>query len=799
MWPLFCLEVGALGTYLWHQLVFNVLGWGGDYWLPSVLILACGIFLLGVLFYMAVVRLASLFASKTAFPIVRLRKGLILVLSPLILLYLQFYQYYFFLHDIRPALFPISILGSLYLAIVYLLRLGTMFPDSFSVGQDRLTRLYAHDPRRFRMVLFLLGILVYAAAASGMIFPAHPLTGDEPHYLVVTQSLVRDGDLDVKNNYEQQDYLIYYPGPLDSHARPSVKRPESHYSRHLFGLPVVLAPFYLLGERLFPLGDKGLDVDESVRSRFIFLVRFPMCVMTSLLALLFFIVTLDLFQNLGISLLTWLVFSFTAPVWFFSHLIYPEITVALIFIWVYWIIYRKKEYRSLSVLWAGIGIAVLPWFGPKYIIPCGLAFVLASVQVSRSSPKAVQRICLFAVPVFLSAGLYLFFLWSLYGNFSPVSVYRGALSDEIMGASIFLDSHLTEFFFTGLGVFFDQRVGFLPYAPLYLLFIPGWVLFRRRFRQDAVFLGAILLGFWLLISWSNVLGGYCPPGRHLLSLFWMVGVFVTAALVQGRTRLRSVLSAGGISLGFAIVFLTLRDPRLLYHGPNILLHFEKSIYSQLFTSLSNSFVDFRHLAPSFFDPDRFDWIPLVLWLIVTAFVTFVYLKKARDGGPERPLLRFGWHLGLVWGLAALSVVYLFFNVQVRNGTPYSAQGYELYFQDDHHFGQELGGFWTKGGQTAAVLLYSRKRLSSLTVKLSSEVAGISTLKVDRFRRRIKRYTGPGFSSSCTFEQPTGFPWKNGYLYSLEVYEPHGFVPFQLDDTVRDNRYLGVFVQVSVGR
>src|SRR5919201_4441008 len=39
-------------------------------------------------------------------------------------------------------------------------------------------------------------------------------TGDEPHYLIMTQSLLRDGDFDLRNNYEQKDYLEYYPYAL---------------------------------------------------------------------------------------------------------------------------------------------------------------------------------------------------------------------------------------------------------------------------------------------------------------------------------------------------------------------------------------------------------------------------------------------------------------------------------------------------------------------------------------------------------------------------------------------------------
>ena len=50
-----------------------------------------------------------------------------------------------------------------------------------------------------------------------------PPGGDEPHYLLVAQSLLKDGDIKVANNYERQDYLEYWRGILHPHySRPGV-------------------------------------------------------------------------------------------------------------------------------------------------------------------------------------------------------------------------------------------------------------------------------------------------------------------------------------------------------------------------------------------------------------------------------------------------------------------------------------------------------------------------------------------------------------------------------------------------
>ncbi|WP_410960367.1 hypothetical protein, partial [Salmonella sp. SAL4431] len=56
------------------------------------------------------------------------------------------------------------------------------------------------------MLAAALTLLVSGAAAARLtgtvLFPA----GDEPHYLVIAQSLWRDGDLKIENNHQRLDY-----------------------------------------------------------------------------------------------------------------------------------------------------------------------------------------------------------------------------------------------------------------------------------------------------------------------------------------------------------------------------------------------------------------------------------------------------------------------------------------------------------------------------------------------------------------------------------------------------------------
>ena len=66
-----------------------------------------------------------------------------------------------------------------------------------------------------------------------------PITGDEPHYLIIAASVLRDRDFDVSNNY-QADATTHeiYPARLAPHA---LRRETGWWPQHMPGLGVLLA------------------------------------------------------------------------------------------------------------------------------------------------------------------------------------------------------------------------------------------------------------------------------------------------------------------------------------------------------------------------------------------------------------------------------------------------------------------------------------------------------------------------------------------------------------------------------
>ena len=105
----------------------------------------------------------------------------------------------------------------------------------------------AWSPLRGFLVLFAASALLFGASALALspsgLFPG----GDEPHYLVITQSLLADHDLRIENNHLQRDYAAYHDGDLPPHTI-APGRNGAMYSVHPIGLPLLAAPAFALAD-----------------------------------------------------------------------------------------------------------------------------------------------------------------------------------------------------------------------------------------------------------------------------------------------------------------------------------------------------------------------------------------------------------------------------------------------------------------------------------------------------------------------------------------------------------------------
>ena len=97
---------------------------------------------------------------------------------------------------------------------------------------------------RRTLALWLLLFGVYAATIGLPSFGESDYGGDEPHYLLAAESIVEDGDVDVRDEYAERAFEEFYPYDLDRHGRPVEGRLNEP---HGVGFPLLIAPAYALG------------------------------------------------------------------------------------------------------------------------------------------------------------------------------------------------------------------------------------------------------------------------------------------------------------------------------------------------------------------------------------------------------------------------------------------------------------------------------------------------------------------------------------------------------------------------
>jgi hypothetical protein len=327
------------------------------------------------------------------------------------------------------------------------------------------------------------------------------VSGDEPHYLVMAQSLWRDHDLDLRDEYDGEEWAEFVPGPLRPHwgAPRADGRP---FPAHSPGLPLLLAPAYAA------LGREGGVL--------------LMALVAAAAALVCRRLALQLTGDPGATWAAWLAAA-GPPLFFYSFHLYTEAPSAL------------AAASSLALLLGGPGTAgaalaalcaaALPWLHVK-MIPAAAA--LGLIALGRLRGRALAGFLAVAGLAAASFGLY---YASVFGLASPLAPYGGVPAD----ARAFSWRALP-------GLFLDRSFGLLPIAPVFLLALAGLpAVLRRREAWPHLIVGLAVLA--PLLSWRMWWGGQCPPARFLVPMLPFLVVALALRLARPRAGLARWITA----------------------------------------------------------------------------------------------------------------------------------------------------------------------------------------------------------------------------------------------------------------
>jgi hypothetical protein len=495
----------------------------------------------------------------------------------------------------------------------------------------------AHDPVRAPIAAALVaacgfGLAAWAAAPSG---PG----GDEPHYLIITQSLLEDHDIQILNNHEQHDYRAYLDLP---DLRPDFLVRGLNgavYSIHAPGLSLLVLPAFALA------GYRGAEV-------FLILLAAAGSALAWRLA----------WRASSDPAAAWFGWAavFGSATWLFqSFCIFPDGPGGLGVLVGVWLLVRlvmdERPPSAWTTALGGAVLAALPWLHSRFALlagPLGLAIVLAAFR-GRPRRDGLRLAAAFAVVPAVSALGWFAFFKIIYGTFDPLAPYGGVIA---AGSSI---SQIPD---GTAGLLFDQQFGLLPLAPAVAVAAAGgWFLLKdRAWRQVSLWgLATVLVYVGSVTDYRMWWAGWSPPARFLGPLLPALTPAVAVGWRRARTRASRTLFAAAlvIELATAAAIVTVQRGRLAYNL--------RDGYARWFGWLS-SLVDLSAGLPSFFrTSEARSFVNVGIW-ILAAGAAWLALRAFERRRPARPvwattvtatlIVAATAATGVVWGASGETIV-----------------------------------------------------------------------------------------------------------------------------------------------
>ena len=370
---------------------------------------------------------------------------------------------------------------------------------------------------RSGLIAAVVFIVVWGLTTHGK----YSVSGDEPHYLIVAESLWSDGDLDVQDEYGSGVSRVFGHDDLavGDHARRDLKgilRPV-----HDVGLPATLVPIYgaaVAVSRAVP--ESWLAAVSQTPGLFAYsLISLSMLVLTCLsLCLLMGTLTSAVSQLTAAAVV--LSVGLSPPILSNAFLVFPEVVAFAVVCLALYASYSERKISVTDLMFVAAALGVLPWFHRKFVLlALGLLFIVIvrrrNVLRELAAPQIWGLALVFGGPQLALAG------WSLaqWGHLGgPLMIDRAPFSLDAFRVGIF-------------GLLVDRENGLFVWAPLYLTLPAAWWMTRS-------FSLVLLVPSILLIVPSAAhdqwWGGFSPAARFLVPLV-PIFALVIAHAVKNRT------------------------------------------------------------------------------------------------------------------------------------------------------------------------------------------------------------------------------------------------------------------------
>jgi len=390
---------------------------------------------------------------------------------------------------------------------------------------------------------------VIFAVAAWQAAPSVP-GGDEPHYLVITQSLLLDGDLAIENNHRRGDYQAYYAGPLSPHYIQRGVDGEI-YSIHAPGLSAAVAPAFAIG---------------GYRAVVLWLL-----VVTSCASALAWHLAWLASGRASAAWFGWAAVTLPATTIFHSFSVYPDGLGGVLALTGVWALVRAEEERHSGGarlrpwLLHGCALALLPWLHSRFAMLAGSIGALVLLRLAATRNPAGKAVAFLSVPA-VSAVCWMGFFYAIYGVADPSAPY-GTAREFSLG---FIPGGLA-------GLLFDQRFGLLANAPVLVIGFAGLGMMLRTGRPNATGLADRRLALELLFvmvpylltatSYAMWWAGWSAPARFANPAVPILAIPAAVAWSRIENRGSRAVAAGTLvfTVFLSCVLVFIDGGRLAYN------------------------------------------------------------------------------------------------------------------------------------------------------------------------------------------------------------------------------------------
>ncbi len=447
-----------------------------------------------------------------------------------------------------------------------------------------------------------IALIIYSIAAW-QVAPSVP-GGDEPHYLIITQSLLKDHDLKIENNHRQGDYRAYFAGEL---PKPDYRRRGRNgeiYSIHAPGLPALIAPAFAIG------GYHGVVV-------FLILIASAGSALAWRLAW-------SVTRRTYAAWFGWAAVTFSTSEIFHSFTVYPDGVGGVIVLTGVWALLRAQEESKtgserVAPWWLhGAALAALPWIHTRFALLAGGFGALILLRLSTTKNAPAKAVAFLLIPA-VSALCWVGFFIAIYGTPDPAAPYA---NEE--GAASFVPGGLA-------GLFLDQRFGVLVYAPVLICALAGLIVMvrERAFRRLGLELLFVVIPYLLAVThFAMWWGGTSAPGRFFVPIL----LAMTIPCAVGWTAIRH--RATRVTMWAALAYTAFTSCALIFVGRGRLAYNIRQAYA-LSLEWLNGVTDLALGTPSWWKGQEITRMLLVrdaaIWVAV--FITGWLFLRAVESKP----------------------------------------------------------------------------------------------------------------------------------------------------------------------